>query len=193
MKTEGNLVDAIGFCVKFKGSPRGMVVDIHCHRRMFGLHQLRKNLTEGLPQAKRAFDHGSWDDLMFHAKFSRQYMRMPVRRLISAVEVLKRDRNKLDYLLSKAWLIKPVAALAGDRICRLGEMITINGRFAAVAQPADKMGRALPQWQGCKTLIDGEMFLLSDREGSFDGRYFGVTPHAALIARAVPVSGLLSE
>jgi conjugative transfer signal peptidase TraF len=97
------------------------------------------------------------------------------------------------YLLSKAWLIKPVAALAGDRICRLGQMITINGRFAAIAQLADKRGRALPQWQGCNTLVDGEMFLLSDREGSFDGRYFGVTPHAALISRAVPVLESRSE
>jgi conjugative transfer signal peptidase TraF len=97
------------------------------------------------------------------------------------------------YLLSKAWLIKPVAALAGDRICRLGRMITINGRFVAIAQSTDKMGRTLPQWQGCNTLIDGEMFLLSDREGSFDGRYFGITPHAALISRAVPISEPLGE
>jgi conjugative transfer signal peptidase TraF len=114
----------------------------------------------------------------------------PLRRGAFAVVLLGQPWRRLaqsrGYLLSKAWLIKPVAALAGDRICRLDRMITINGRFAAVAQPADKRGRALPQWQGCQTLIDGEMFLLSDKKGSFDGRYFGVTPHAALIARAVP-------
>jgi conjugative transfer signal peptidase TraF len=115
----------------------------------------------------------------------------PLHRGAFAVVLLGQPWRSLarsrGYLLSKAWLIKPVAALGGDRICRLGRMITINGRFATVAQPADKRGRALPQWQGCKTLIDGEMFLLSDKKGSFDGRYFGVTPHAALIARAVPV------
>ena len=121
----------------------------------------------------------------------------PLHRGAFAVVLLGQPWRNLarsrGYLLSKAWLIKPVAALAGDRICRLGQMITINGRFAAVAQPADKRGRALPRWQGCKTLIDGEMFLLSDRQGSFDGRYFGVTPHAALIARAVPFLEPLGE
>jgi conjugative transfer signal peptidase TraF len=92
------------------------------------------------------------------------------------------------YLPPGAALIKPVAALAGDRVCRSGAAITINGRLAALAQPADKSGRGLPKWEGCKTLIEGEVFLLSSKEGSFDGRYFGVTPRSAVIANAVPVS-----
>lgn len=91
------------------------------------------------------------------------------------------------YLLSKAWLIKPVAAIAGDRICRLHRVITVNGRVSAVAQPMDKKGLLLPKWEGCRTLAQDEIFLLSDVEDSFDGRYFGVTSHAALIAKAVPV------
>jgi type IV secretory pathway protease TraF len=94
-----------------------------------------------------------------------------------------------EYLPPDASLIKPVAALAGDRVCRLDGRITINGRLAAFAQQADKSGRVLPEWAGCKTLIEGELFLLSNAEGSFDGRYFGVTPRSALIANAVPVSG----
>ncbi|WP_088347341.1 S26 family signal peptidase [Rhodomicrobium vannielii] len=92
------------------------------------------------------------------------------------------------YLLSKAWLIKPVAALAGDRVCRLEQVITVNGRLSAVAQPADEKGRSLPKWDGCRKLAQDEMFLLSNVEGSFDGRYFGVTPRSALIAKAIPVS-----
>ncbi len=103
---------------------------------------------------------------------------------------LARSRS---YLLSKAWLIKPVAALAGDRICRSGRMITINGRPAAIAQPEDKKGRFLPEWEGCKTLVEGELFLLSEKADSFDGRYFGVTPRSALIAKAIPVSERLGE
>ncbi len=116
----------------------------------------------------------------------------PLHRGAFAVVLLGQPWRNLarsrGYLLSKAWLIKPVAALAGDRICRLGQIITINGRLAAVAQPEDKKGRFLPEWEGCKTLVEGELFLLSDREDSFDGRYFGVTPRSALIAKAVPVS-----
>jgi conjugative transfer signal peptidase TraF len=95
------------------------------------------------------------------------------------------------YLSTGASLIKPVAALAGDRVCRSDGRITINGRLAALAQPADNSGRVLPEWEGCKTLVEGELFLLSGTEGSFDGRYFGVTPRSALIANAVPVSGWL--
>ena len=109
-------------------------------------------------------------------------LRQPWRDLAAARE----------YLPAGASLIKPVAALAGDRVCRSGDAITINGRLAAVAQPADKSGRGLPKWEGCQTLIKGEVFLLSGTEGSFDGRYFGVTPRSALIANAVPVSGWLT-
>jgi conjugative transfer signal peptidase TraF len=95
------------------------------------------------------------------------------------------------YLSASALLIKPVAALSGDRVCRLGQMITINGRLATMARWEDGKGRALPGWEGCKTLLEGELFLLANSEGSFDGRYFGVTPRSALIAMAVPVSGRL--
>jgi conjugative transfer signal peptidase TraF len=91
------------------------------------------------------------------------------------------------YLLSKAWLIKPVAALAGDHVCRSEQLITINGRFAAIAQSTDEMGRSLPKWGGCRALEQDEMFLLSDLDGSFDGRYFGITRRSALVARAVPI------
>lgn len=91
------------------------------------------------------------------------------------------------YLLSKAWLIKPVAALAGDQICRLGRVITINGRISTVAQLTDEKGRPLPKWGGCKILAQDEMFLLSEMDRSFDGRYFGVTLRSELIAKAVPV------
>ena len=92
------------------------------------------------------------------------------------------------YLLSKAWLIKPVAALAGDRVCRSGRAITINGRISAIAQLTDERGRLLPKWDGCKSLAQDEMFLLSGVDDSFDGRYFGVTSRSALIAKAVPAS-----
>ena len=97
------------------------------------------------------------------------------------------------YILPVFRLIKPVAALAGDTICRTGGRITINGHPAAIAQRVDTNGRSLPVWEGCKTLIEGELFLLSDVKGSFDGRYFGITPRSALIARAVPVPGWFAE
>ena len=92
------------------------------------------------------------------------------------------------YLPHGALLIKPIAALSGDHVCRQGLRITINGQLVAIAQRQDKRKRALPQWNGCKTLLEGEVFVLSASEDSFDGRYFGVTPRSAVIAKARPVS-----
>ena len=37
-------------------------------------------------------------------------------------------------------VLKPIAALAGDLVCRFGSAVTINGRFAAIAR------RARPAW-----------------------------------------------
>ncbi len=73
------------------------------------------------------------------------------------------------YLPPGIWLIKPVGTLAGDRVCRSNGRITINGRFAALAQQEDTKGRVLPEWAGCKALIEGELFLLSTAEGSLTG------------------------
>ncbi len=92
------------------------------------------------------------------------------------------------YLAPKAWLVKPVAGLAGDHVCRTGRAISINGHISAIAQLADKKGRLLPTWEGCRSLARDEIFLLSKVSGSFDGRYFGVTPRSAFIAKAVPAS-----
>lgn len=97
------------------------------------------------------------------------------------------------YLPHKALLIKPVAALSGDHVCRLGQRITINGQLVAIAQPADQKGRVLPVWEGCVTLLEGELFVLSASDDSFDGRYFGITPRSAVIAKAKPVSWLLPK
>ena len=42
------------------------------------------------------------------------------------------------YLAPSAYLLKPVAAVSGDRVCRLGTRISVNGRLAArAALPAD--------------------------------------------------------
>ncbi len=70
--------------------------------------------------------------------------------------------------------LKRVAALPGDRVCSENGQIMINDvRVAAVSQ-MDSAGIALPQWSGCKTLKEGEVFLLGDDPLSFDGRYWGV-------------------
>lgn len=85
-------------------------------------------------------------------------------------------------------LLKTVAAVRGARVCRHGAALTIDGRLAAVARTADRSGRVLPVWRGCRTLAPGELLLLApDRPDSFDGRYFGPVHRRAVIARAIPL------
>ena len=69
--------------------------------------------------------------------------------------------------------IKRIAALAGDEICATASDISINGQFVAERRTVDGEGRALPRWQGCRTLRIDEFFLLGDTTDSFDARYWG--------------------
>lgn len=78
--------------------------------------------------------------------------------------------------LAPGWpIIKRVAGVPGDEICRKSERIFINSALVAVALETDSAGRELPRWSGCTTLGDGEFFLLNDHARSLDGRYFGAT------------------
>jgi type IV secretory pathway protease TraF len=88
------------------------------------------------------------------------------------------------YLPRSVYLLKPVVAVAGDRVCRLGTRIFVNGKFMALARPADHLGRALPVWYGCVTLGPDDVFLLANDKDSFDSRYFGPLNHQHIIGCA---------
>lgn len=88
------------------------------------------------------------------------------------------------YLPANVPLIKRVAASSGDRICAVGEAVYVNGLLVARRQVADPAGRRLPAWTGCHDLSDGQFLLLMPGEGSYDGRYFGLTFARDVIGRA---------
>jgi type IV secretory pathway protease TraF len=69
-------------------------------------------------------------------------------------------------------LIKRVAAVGGDRVCRHGAVVRTPGRVVPVLD-RDRRGAVLPGWTGCRRLAADELFLLGDTPGSFDSRYFG--------------------
>lgn len=92
------------------------------------------------------------------------------------------DRRR--YLPIGVPMLKRVAALSGQRVCRIGRKVTIDGRPAADALDRDRLGRSLPIWQGCRTIAAGEVFLLNARWDSFDGRYFGPLPVTTVLGRA---------
>jgi len=83
-----------------------------------------------------------------------------------------------DYLVKKlgypedTMLIKRVAGISGDLVCRQ-EAVVIIGNRAVVAARMDRHGNSLPAWGGCRVLLPNEVFLLGDHASSFDSRYFG--------------------
>lgn len=92
------------------------------------------------------------------------------------------------YLPLRVPMLKHVAAVSGQSVCRDGLRISIDGNRAAEARSNDRLGRPLPVWSGCRTLKPGEIFLLNPASpASFDGRYFGVIPARSVIAVLTPV------
>jgi conjugative transfer signal peptidase TraF len=78
--------------------------------------------------------------------------------------------------VGKDWpLIKRIAGLPGDEICREGGAVSVDGIHVAEALNADALGRAMPVWEGCEVLEADEVLLLNPNPRSIDGRYFGPT------------------
>ena len=106
---------------------------------------------------------------------------MPPRALASLMATRR-------YLGVGVPMLKHVAALPGQTVCRSGRRVRIDGAFVAMARRVDSRLRALPVWSGCHRVARSEVFLLNANVGdSFDGRYFGVLPRSTVIGRAVPV------
>lgn len=92
------------------------------------------------------------------------------------------------YLPLGVPLVKRVTAVAGDTICGMGDVVTVNGKPLARRRAVDVVGRPLPAWQGCVRLGPGGVFLLmTETPDSFDGRYFGPTLAQDVIGKATPL------
>ena len=92
------------------------------------------------------------------------------------------------YLPIGAPLLKYVAALSGQEICRVGFTITIDGTAVGDARERDSRGRPLPVWNGCHVIGDDEVFLFNPLSpDSLDGRYFGALPTTSIVGRAIPL------
>jgi conjugative transfer signal peptidase TraF len=92
------------------------------------------------------------------------------------------------YLPEGVPLLKHILALPRQTVCRIGASITIDGEPVGRALACDGRGRALPAWQGCRVISEGQVFLMNRRPAdSLDGRYFGSLPAAAITGRAEPL------
>lgn len=92
------------------------------------------------------------------------------------------------YLPRGVPMLKHVAALPGQTVCRTILTITIDSHVVGKARERDGHGRPLPDWQGCRIIGEDEMFIMNLQSAeSLDGRYFGPLPASSVIGRAIPV------
>jgi len=105
-------------------------------------------------------------------------------RLPDTARALAAERS---YLPSNTPGVKRVAALTGDVVCVRNGLVLVNEGVAARALNKDSSGRELTPWWGCRALEPGEVLLLNEAPGSFDGRYFGPSRGRDIIGKLVPL------
>ena len=92
------------------------------------------------------------------------------------------------YLPRGVPLLKHVAAVAGQTVCRVGRSVTVDAIEMGEARERDGRGRALPVWEGCRVIRRDEVFLMNPQSADLlDGRYFGPLPAASVVGRAIPL------
>jgi conjugative transfer signal peptidase TraF len=92
------------------------------------------------------------------------------------------------YIGRNVPLLKHVAALPGQQVCRTGNAITVDDVRFGDALDRDRRGRPLPVWQGCRKVADGDIFLMNvSVADSLDSRYFGPIAANAVIGHATPL------
>jgi conjugative transfer signal peptidase TraF len=92
------------------------------------------------------------------------------------------------YLAPGVPLLKHVAAIEGQTVCRNDDAVAIAGEVVATARSVDRAGRPLPSWQGCVQLGPDAVFVLNrEAPDSLDGRYFGSTPVGSVRGHAIPL------
>lgn len=107
---------------------------------------------------------------------------------VDAPEPLARFLTERGYLPPGVPLMKRIAGLPGQRVCRSGLAITVDRIAMGNALERDRRGRDLPVWQGCRRIAVGEVFLMNwEIQDSLDGRYFSPLPMSSIIGRAVPL------
>ena len=108
--------------------------------------------------------------------------------VVKPPELLARFLADGRYLPRGVPLLKHVAAVAGQTVCRIGRSVTVDAIEMGEARERDSRGRALPVWEGCRVIGQDEVFLMNPRSAnSLDGRYFGPLPAASIVGRAIPL------
>jgi conjugative transfer signal peptidase TraF len=118
----------------------------------------------------------------------------PDRLRVTHLVVVEPSRALADFLAERSYLprgvplLKRVLALPGQTVCRRNLTIIVDGIEVGTAREIDHLGRALPVWQGCRSIADDMIFVMNwQSPNSLDGRYFGPTPITSIVGRATPL------
>jgi conjugative transfer signal peptidase TraF len=87
-------------------------------------------------------------------------------------------------------LLKPVAAIAGDRVAVSDQGVSVNGQLIAHSKPrlTDGQGRALPHLVQMEVHVAmGHVWLVAPMDDSFDSRYLGPVSTTAVIGEMTPL------
>ena len=98
---------------------------------------------------------------------------------VRAVDVAPGLAALLGFSDERDRFIKRALVRPGEPICARGEEVMYGARVLR-RRLFDAQGHALPTWEGCHTLEDGDVFLVGDTDDSFDSRYFGIVPRSAI-------------
>jgi type IV secretory pathway protease TraF len=80
---------------------------------------------------------------------------------VDAPEPLASFLSQREYLPRGVPLMKRIAALPGQTVCRIGRDVSVDTIAMGEALARDRRGRELPVWQGCRTLGASEIFLMN--------------------------------
>ena len=107
---------------------------------------------------------------------------------VEAPEPLATFLSERGYLPRGVPLMKRVAAVPGQRVCRSGVRISVDDIDMGEVLERDRLSRPLPVWRGCRVVAPSELFLMNWQvRDSLDGRYFGPLPAASVMGRATPL------
>ncbi len=107
---------------------------------------------------------------------------------VAPPQPLARHLAERGYLPLGVPLLKPLAAIPGQHVCRIGAVILIDGVAVGSARERDRLGRPLPRWSGCRVIADDQLFFMNAAAAdSLDGRYFGPLPASTVLGRGTPI------
>jgi conjugative transfer signal peptidase TraF len=91
------------------------------------------------------------------------------------------------YLPPGVPLLKPVVAVAGDRVCTSGGTTSVNGSPFGPVLRTDSQGRELPVDALCGPVPPGHVYVATHHPRSFDSRTFGPVDLRTVQGRATPL------